>query len=249
MPDQNYFEKASMYDMLAKYYKYLNPRMHVHYYFKHLKYIGKAVHSLRTAGAPDNSMMRPAQVRVLHASPNGPDVDIYVNGNPILKNFSYKRGSNYVSLPPGRHQVDIYPAGDMVSTVLSKRVTIASGQYYTLAAAGPIEKLRLFVFEDKPGVPENETKMRFIHLSSDAPAIDIAVKNGDVIFPNVSYKQETSYLGLSAMRVDLEARVAGTDKTALPLSGLTLKANETYTIAMVGFLNDDPGLDTVILNQ
>ncbi|PLR77254.1 hypothetical protein CU633_11975 [Bacillus sp. V3-13] len=249
MPDQNNFEKAAMYDMLAKYYKYLNPPMHVHYYYKHLKYIGKAVHSLRTAGTPGNSMMQPAQVRVLHASPNGPDVDIYVNGNPILKNFSYKRGSDYVSLPPGRYQVDIYPSGNMVSTVLSKKVTIESGNYYTLAAAGPVEKLRLFVFADKPGVPENETKMRFIHLSSDAPAVDIAVKNGDVIFPNVSYKQETSYLGLSAMTVDLEARVAGTDQTALPLPGLTFKANEIYTIAVVGFANEDPGLEVIILNK
>ncbi|UII54501.1 DUF4397 domain-containing protein [Cytobacillus spongiae] len=240
----HYLEEAALYDVLAGYYKYINPTMHIHYYQKHLKCLHKALNLMRMEANNGNS---PAMVRVLHASPDAPNVDVYVNGNPILKNVEYKQSSKYMSLPAGRYQIDIYPTGTMVSTVISKKVHVEPGKFYTLAAIGPVSKLRLAAFEDMPQVPAGETKARFIHLSPDAPAVDIAVKNRDVIFPNVSFKEATDYLGLSPMTVDLEARVAGTKNVVLSLPGIQLNPNEAYTIVAVGFVSDDPQLEAIIL--
>lgn len=246
----DYFEKAAMYDLLAMYYKYIDPTTHMMYYQKHLKYMHKAIQSYRTDMMPGTNMggAQPARVRVLHAAPGAGNVDIYVNGNRILRDFPFKQSSNYLSLPAGKYQIDIYPAGNMVSTVISKKVTVEGGRFYTLAAIGQPEKqLRLLAYEDEPRVPAGEAKVRFIHLSPDAPAVDIAVKNRDVIFPNVSYKQATNYLGLSPMTVDLEARVAGTNNVALSLPGVQLRPNEVYTIVAVGLLSGEPELETIVL--
>ena len=75
--------------------------------------------------------------------------------------------------------------------------------------------------------------MRFFHLVYDIPALDFAVKDRDVVFPTVSFQQVTDYLGLTPMTVDLELR-AGSKQIILPMPKLKFKANETYTIVMIG---------------
>ncbi|MDZ5473115.1 DUF4397 domain-containing protein [Bacillus sp. 31A1R] len=245
----DYFQKAMMYDLLSKYYKYMDPVMHVNYYQKHLKYLNKGVQSMRNGMMQQMNQPQPSRVRVIHASPDAPNVDVYVNGNRILRDVPYKQVSNYMSLPEGRYQIDIYPAGEMVSTVISRKVNVESGKNYTLVAAGPANNLRLLTFEDQPRVPMGETKVRFIHLSPDAPAVDIAVTKGDVIFPNVSFRQATNYLPLSPMTVDLEARVAGTKNVALPLPGVQLSPNEVYTVLAVGLVSGEPGLEAIIIKD
>jgi hypothetical protein len=237
-----YLQKAAMYDLLSMFYKYSDPRLHIHYYQKHLKHMQKGIYGMGT-----RQQDRPAQVRVLHAVPDAPNVDIYVNGNKVLSDIAFKDISGLMPLPEGRYHIDIYPAGTSVSTIISKRVTVEAGKIYTLAAVGKGNKLQLLPYVTDPFVPSGETKVRFIHLSPNAPAVDIAVKNGDVIFPNVSFKQATDYLGLTPMTVNLEVRAAGTKDVVLSVPNVTLKPNQAYTIFAVGLLNDTPELEALLV--
>ncbi|TYR76561.1 DUF4397 domain-containing protein [Rossellomorea vietnamensis] len=237
-----YLQKAAMYDLLSMYFKYSDPRLHIHYYQKHLKYMQKGVHSMR-----DHQQERPAQVRVLHAVPDAPNVDIYVNGNLVLSDIAFKDITGFMPLPAGKYHIDIYPAGTSVSTVISKKVTVEAGSIYTLAAVGQGNKLQLLPYVTDPFVPHGETKVRFIHLSPDAPAVDIAVAKGDVIFPKVSFKQATDYLGLTPMTVNLEVRAAGTKDAVLSVPNVSLQPNQSYTIFAVGLLNDSPELDALLV--
>lgn len=242
----DYLHKAAIYDLLANYYKYLNPSLHVMYYHKHLRNLNKAVQLMRSPAVPE-SPLTAAMVRFLHGSPGVEKVDIYVNGNRVLRDFSYKSNSSHMQLQPGKYQIDIYPAGDSVSTVISKKIVVEPGRIYTAAIAGPVNNLRLLIFEDSPQTPVGETKARFIHLSPDAPAVDIAGKNGDVIFPNVSYKQATTYLALTPMTVTLEAKVAGTKNTVVTIPDVKLEPNNAYTIVAVGTAKGEPPIEVLIL--
>ncbi|PLR98884.1 DUF4397 domain-containing protein [Bacillus sp. T33-2] len=245
---QVYFQKASMYNLLADYYKYSNPQLHVLYYQKHLKNLYKAIHLVSPDFRNTEGMQQqPAEFRLFHASPDADKVDIYLNGSRIFKDFPYKKVSSYMTLAPGIYQIDIYPAGDMVTTIISTKVNVEPEKCYTSAVAGPVTKPRLSVFEDEPGVPVGESKARFIHLSYDAPACDVAVKNGDVIFPDAPYSKATNYLGLTPMTVDLEVRVAGTKNVALDLSQLKFRPNQGYTIVLVGTAQGEPELEAIIL--
>ncbi|WP_245602221.1 DUF4397 domain-containing protein [Peribacillus kribbensis] len=240
---EHYFEKAERYDQLAQYYKYLNPGLHVEYYNKHLRYLHKAVQA-------DTPIQReqPARVRIIHASPDASAVDIYINGVRALRDVSYKQASSYLPLPEGRYQIDIYPAGTMVSTLISRKVTVEGGKFYTLAAIGPASHLRLMPILDNPFVPHGETKIRFAHFSPDAPAVDIAVKNGEVIFPNVSFRRITDYIQLTPMTVDLEVRAAGTNTVVLSLPNVRLNPNTAYTAIAIGLAEGKPGLEAIILS-
>jgi hypothetical protein len=194
---------------------------------------------------PETAM--PGQLRFLHAAPDVKLIDIYINGSRVLRDFDYKNNSSHMQLAPGKYQVDIYPAGETVSTVISKKVTVEPARIYTAAIAGPASKLRLLIFEDQPITPVGETKTRFIHLSPDAPAVDIAGKNGDIIFPNVSFRQATTYLGLTPMTVTLEARVAGTKNTVLTIPNVKLDPNNSYSIVAVGTVKGEPPLEILLL--
>jgi hypothetical protein len=246
MPKRNgdkYYQKALMYDLLANYYKYSRPDLHIHYYQKHLKSMNKATRNARSE--PFLPEQPYAKIRVLHASGDVPNVDIFMNEVRIYQDIPYKTLGTYLSLPGGKYQIDIYPTGKMASALISKKVTVAAGKHYTLAAAGPGDNLRLVSIEDDPFVPEGETKVRFVHLSPDAPAVDIAVQNGDVVFHGVSFRKATEYLGLTPMVVDLEVQAAGTGQIILPLKGQRFEPDSAYTVYLAGFAGKSPGLEAI----
>src|ERR671912_2131071 len=77
-----------------------------------------------------------AQVRVAHLAPDAPNVDVYVNGDPVLTDVPYTTISDYLSLPAGTQQVTIYATGDTTSPVIDTPVELAAGGAYTVAAVG-----------------------------------------------------------------------------------------------------------------
>jgi hypothetical protein len=79
--------------------------------------------------------------------------------------------------------------------------------------------------------------VRFIHLSPDAPAVDIAVVGGPVVFPNSSFKQASAFTPLAAGTYNLEVRVAGTSTVALTLPPITVADGKIYTVFAKGFLS------------
>ncbi|MGM9925136.1 MAG: DUF4397 domain-containing protein [Bacillus sp. (in: firmicutes)] len=242
----HYFEKASMYGMLADYYKYSNPTLHVYYYKKHVNNLQKAIESERSHLNPVPNEA-PARVRILHAAPDAPNVDIYINGTRILKDFPYKKVTDYLPLPQGKYQIDVYPAGQPISTIISRKVEVKNGHMYTLAVAGKGKNVKLLTYEDQPNVPSGEAKIRLTHLSPDAEPIDVAVKHGDVVFPNVSYRKTSNYLGVTPMNVDLEARLAGSDAVALSIPNVDMKPNQAYSIYLVGSADGSPPLEVLLL--
>jgi len=242
----DYLQKAAMYDLLALFFKYTNPDLHMQYYFKHLKYMNKALNSMRI---DSERVHETAKVRIIQASPDAPNIDIYINGKRMVRDLPFKQISDVLALKPGKYHIDIYPSGNMVNSVLNKKVTVEPGKSYTWTTIDSVKKMRLLVYQNQPVLPVNESKVRFIHLSPDTPALDIAVQDRDVIFPKVAYKQATEYLPLSPMTVNLEAREAGSKKVILPMPKAHFKANEAYSIIFVGQSHEEPTLQMIVLKE
>ncbi|WP_147533679.1 DUF4397 domain-containing protein [Bacillus marasmi] len=245
---QDYFEKAASYDVMANYYKYLDPSLHIHYYQKHLRALSKAFQ----AAIAEQRQIEPRNqshgiIRVLHGSSDTPNVDVYINAIRVFRNLPYKQVSNYLSMPSGKYHLDIYPAEDQVNSILNKRITVEAGKIYTLPLIGVEKKLRMLTLQDQLDVPTGESKFRFIHLSPDTPPLDVAVVKGDVVFPKVSYKEATPYLGLTPMTVDLEIRTAGTKEVLLPLHELQFNPNEVYSIIATSSHQNERSFETFVI--
>ena len=187
-------------------------------------------------------------VRVLHAVPDAPNVDIYANGNLIVSDLAYSENTEYLPVPEGTYRISVYPAGSSNSPVISNMLTIDRGSMITMAAAGMLENIGLLAIHDaNTAMRPGKSIIRFLHLAPDAPAVDITLPNGTVIFSNVSFKQITPYIDVAPMNYTLQVRVAGTSDVVLTIPDVDLSSDEYYTAYAIGLVEDDPQLDALLL--
>ncbi|MBT2649067.1 DUF4397 domain-containing protein [Bacillus sp. ISL-34] len=244
---QSYSQKSITYDLLSSYYKNSDPQLHDYYFPKHLKSLEKSTQQSRYE---QMNVLPPAQIRFLHAAPTVPSFDVYINELRIIENFSYKENNGYLPLPPGKYQLDIYRSGQNSSPLLNCKVALESGSSYTiaLAPAQADESLKMLSFEDNPFVPPNEAKFRFIQLSHDLLTVDIAVKDGDVVFDQLHFRKASEYLNIHPMIVNFEVRIAGTKEIALPLPNKAFQVNTPSTIYIIGSNRKSSSLETLTLS-
>ena len=88
---------------------------------------------------PDKVSKSPSQnyssVRVIHLSPNAPDVDILVDGDTLFEDISFGEGTDYVDLNPGTYNVNVVLNTDK-SVVLPLKVTLNPDKIYTIYIIG-----------------------------------------------------------------------------------------------------------------
>ena len=191
-----------------------------------------------------------ARVRVLHASPDAPAVDVYANGNKVLSNLAFKSASDYLTVPAGTYKFDVRPAGAAADSapVLSAMADLQAGTDYTVAAVNKLAQIQAKVFVDNNVAPAaGKAHIQVIHASPDAPAVDIAVKGGPLLVSNLPFGEQQGPLPADAGTYDLEVRVAGTSNVVLPLNGVQLQAGKVYTFVAVGLANGNPSLSVVPL--
>lgn len=181
-----------------------------------------------------------AKVRVLHASPDAPPVDVWVNGAQTLSAVDFKDVTDYVEVPKGTYEFNVVPAGMTEPVVIDATLDLKPFKDYTVIAIDTLSEIRPLVLTDNRfSVPPRKAPVRFVHASPDAPAVDIAVKNGPVVFSSVSFGEQSRYAMLDSGTYDLEVRVAGTDIVALDLPGVSVQSGIAYTAIAVGELQDE----------
>jgi len=189
-----------------------------------------------------------ARVRVVHASPDAPAVDVLVDGARAIANLGFKGASAYTSVPAGQRKFQVFPAGRTMGTpVIEVAPTLAAGKDYTVVAFSRLADITPGLFEDDNRAPAaGKARLRFIHAAPDAPAVDVAVTGGPVVFSNVAFKAASGYVEVDAATYNLEARAAGTSTVALAVPGVRLQAGRTYTVIAVGLLSGTPALSVLL---
>ena len=186
-------------------------------------------------------------INVIHASPDAPNVDVWVNGEPALTDVAFQEFSGWLALPAGEYHIVVTPTGESAeSAVIDTTLTLESGTAYHVAAVGFVADLAPAVIEaDLSATEEGNARVRVIHASPDAPAVDIALTDGDVLVSDLAFGSASDYLEVPAGSYDVEVRVAGTMDVALPLPGTTLDGDMLYDVIAVGTLAE--GTLTVIV--
>ena len=189
-----------------------------------------------------------ARVRVVHASPDAPAVDVLVNGAKAFTNAPFKGITAYAPLAAGSYKVQVVPTGATTPVVIDATLALEANTDYTVVAMGKLANIGPIVLKDNNAAPAaGKAHVRIVHASPDAPAVDIAVKGGPVLFSNLAFKAATAYAPVDAGTYDLEVRAAGTTTVALPLAGIKLEAGKIYTFFAMGLLTGQPALTVVPL--
>ncbi|HSK94794.1 MAG TPA: DUF4397 domain-containing protein [Candidatus Angelobacter sp.] len=176
------------------------------------------------ADSHDNAM-----VRVVHASPDAPNVDIWVDGETVLTDVPFTAVSDYLSLPAGTYSIAVSATGDTDPVIGPLDLDFEAGTAYTIAAYGFVAEINATVFTDDTTIADGQSKLRAIHLSPSAPAdVDIALQGGDVVVPGLSFPEASGYLTLDAGDYPLEIRAAGEADAAFEFTA-SLPANTNVT--------------------
>ena len=189
----------------------------------------------------------PANYRLMHASPDAPPVDIYINERLVAQNLRYSNFTNYLQAAGGIYDVKVFPAGRKDTPVISTKLQLIPGSTYTIAAVDKLRDVSLLpILEPLPGPTPGYAMIRFSHLSPGTPAVDITLPDGRKLFKDVNFKETTGYIPVPPGSYTVQARPAGSDKVVLIVPNINLQPNKIYTIYAVGELSGKPPLQVLI---
>lgn len=187
-------------------------------------------------------------VRVIHAVPDAPNVDIYANDDLIVNDLAYGEYTEYLPVPEGTYRISLYAAGTTATPVLVNMFTVDQNSVSTVAAVGNLSDIGFLVIPDaNDPIEEGRAMVRFFHLSPNAPAVDITLPNGTVIFDDVAFKQITSYIDVNPLNYTLQVRVAGTSDVVLTVPDVNLTGDNFYTVYAIGLAGEEPGLEALLV--
>ncbi len=178
-----------------------------------------------------------AWVRVLHASPDAPAVDVKANDANILTNVPFGVISDYLPVDAGTYNIKVCAAGT-TTCVIDADLTFADGSKYTVAATNLLASIEAQVLVDAPEQDTTSTQVRVVHFSADTPAVDVLTQDGaTTVVENLAYPNATAYLALPAGSYDLKV-CANADTTVCPLdpAALNLEAGTAYSVFAIGSL-------------
>lgn len=175
-----------------------------------------------------------AQVRVVHASPNAPNVDVLVDNTVVLRNVPYPTDSGFLAVPAGARNFKVNAAGT-ATTVIDVTPTLVAGRAYSAYATGFLASIGATLVEDNLTAPTaGNAKIRVVHASPDAPNVDI-LANDNRVLSNVPFKAASDYLVVPAGTYTFKVNVAGTSTTAVQATA-PLVAGKIYTAVAIGSL-------------
>ncbi|QRV15670.1 DUF4397 domain-containing protein [Haloterrigena salifodinae] len=150
-------------------------------------------------------------VRVAHLSPDAPNVDVWVDGDAVLEDVPYRAVSDYLELEPGTYAVKITAAGDPDTVVFDDDLEVGEGDY-TVAAVGELaeenQPFEVAVFEDDLSDPGEKARIRLVHASPDAPAVDVTAGDGETVLFEGAAFGDAAAVEVPADMYTLEVRPA-----------------------------------------
>ena len=189
-----------------------------------------------TACGGSSSSDDDAYVRVLHASPDAPAVDVLIDGNAVLTNVSYQQGSDYLKVKDGTRTVALRVHGtDTIA--LEADFALADDNYYSIIAQNNVASLELEALNDTDRRNNGSNDVTVVHASPAAGDVDIYVTAADATLPasptldNVSFDQNATLEEIAAG--NYQVRITASTATDVVYNSGTLAIASDVTAVAV----------------
>lgn len=210
---------------------------------------------------------KPPQLRVFHASPDAPPVNVIVNGAEVASDVDYTVGSGFFQVPRSTQvQIEaILPGDDVI--VIDESLTLDKRTEYTAIAVGDVAAPISALVVANPGnvaIAAGNFRAQVVHVAPDAPPVDVYVTAFDAdlaastpinqVVPPLGplvYQDSTDRLEVPAGDYQVRVTLAGDPVAVVYDSGeITLAAGVDLLIAAVE--NTGPGtrpIQLVVLDE
>jgi hypothetical protein len=202
--------------------------------------------SARAAESRDEAL-----VRVVHAVPNGPPMDLFAGDLLLFDAVSFKAVSSYRALDGKRYAFALRPAGMTNAKPLSSNTEgLEDGRYYTVFAL-PGEEDRtahLRVVADQLDRPASgKARLRIVHGGNGIGSVDVHAPGlATPLFSDIAFQAVTDYADVSAINGQVDVRAAGTSAPAVVLRNAHVEPGRFYTMVIVG---KAPALEAFIIED
>jgi hypothetical protein len=195
----------------------------------------------------DNSTNQNAtRVMVVHASPDAPAVDLYIDNNKVNANaLSYPNNSGYLNVTAGNHLVKVTPAGQTTG-VLEATLPFTANTNTSIFAYNRMQNAGILVVQDNLATPASgRAHIRFFHLIPGATTVTVGTFNGVTFTPisafsNRNFETQASsslnqkFIPIDAGTYNFHITINDPDPSIIDLTNLTLQAGKIYTIFASG---------------
>ncbi|MFK8016894.1 MAG: DUF4397 domain-containing protein [Gammaproteobacteria bacterium] len=192
-----------------------------------------------TAAAEIRDTDTPADLRVVHASPDAPAVDVVANDGfaaPLVEDLAFPDFTGFLSVPPATYNIKVTPADNAGVVVIDTDLDLEAAQTYTVIAVDVLATIDAIVAADDPRPVATEAKVRIIHGSPAAGNVDIFVTaaGADITaetpaFTDVAFKANTGFVSLAAGTYDVTVTPTGTTTAAIGPATITIVDGGVYT--------------------
>lgn len=205
--------------------------------------------TLTACNSSDNDNTDMSQLRVFHASPDAPKVDVWLDGKKALSGVDYQQTSGQISLESGNHTVQIeaiLPNGETLTVLAETKLDLMADTEYNVIATGKAALLGnddalafspLIVARDSL-TPEG-ARVQAVHTAPDAPTVDLFITA-----PGADLSSATPF-------ADDLAYKASTDAVEVPAGDYQIRITSATDSSVVyydsGTINVPAGSDWVAL--
>jgi hypothetical protein len=212
-----------------------------------------------TACSDDDGPAAPvaqAAVRVVHASPNAPNVDVLVDEATALTNVPFIAASGSLDVPAGARRFRVRATGT-TTTVIDVTPTLLASTSYTVLATGLLANIQpLLLTDDRTAPSAGQVKLRVVHAAPAAANVDVYVTapGADITtatptLSNVAFRGFSSYLAVPAGEYRVRVVDAGTKTPVAIDATLTFAAGQVRTIVARDNAGGGAPLNAIVLND
>jgi len=195
------------------------------------------------------------QLRVLHTSPDAPNVDVLYDGKALLTNVAYSDACAYLNVKAGSRRIEVRATGD-TTDIIDARPNFSKARFYTMIVANDLTNIAPLVYlADFSAPASGQVKVRFIHAAPGTQNIDIYVgapgsgTAGTPAVTNLAYQSATGYLSLPAGSYQAYITLTGSETIAIDSGVLNLSVGQVRTVVAVGDTAASKPLSAVVLND
>ena len=179
----------------------------------------------------------PSRLRVVHASPDAPAVDVIANDAvTLVDDLAFPDATGFLDVDPADYNVKVTAFDNPGAVVIEADLTLDAGVSYDVLAIGPLAAIEPLVATDDYRRVATAAKVRIIHASPTAQDVDIYVTapGADItaespVLAGVAFGANTGFLELAPGDYDVTVTPAGTTTAAIGPATIAVDAGGVYT--------------------
>jgi len=191
---------------------------------------------VQSAVAQDDLAIQ-TRVQLLHASPDLDKIEIHINYDEVVDEFTYGQQSDWIDFQPGAARVTITADRAGFNYALFDAVYPApAGNDYYVAVTSALVLAGAF---DRSPVPDGSARVVVVQGSVALPAVNVTASGEDAAWATqLGYGRTSEAAIVPAGSYDLEVTLAEAGDVAISAPGVVLDGDTTYVLLIMGEPND-----------